>query len=223
MANKNGIKVQSGIRLRFYSICGISTLIIFFLWLIIAAILVPGYNGSIYISPVNAGFYALIQNIIFVILGILIIGLVFGLRMVLDVTENRLLKFGVISVAIFSFGVLFAGLLPIMGLISENYIVRVPYNLFSVIAFALTFISYIMALLLIGKGLKKENSIWDRYGKYTFRSGLIYIILLILLILTTNYNIYPGLIQRIFFMFSFVWILITGYRLYLISKKMDKR
>jgi hypothetical protein len=219
MTNKNEIKVQSWNKLRFYSMCGISTLILFFLWLIIAAILVPGYTGSIYISPVNTGFYAMIQNIIFIILGLLIIGLVFGLRIVLPLTQNRLLKFGVWSVVIFSFGVLLAGLLPIMGLVAYNYIVRVPYNLLSGIAFALTFIAYITALLLIGKGLKNENSIiWGRYGKYTFRSGLIYIILLILLILAINFNIYPGLSQRIFFMFSFVWILITGSRLYLISK-----
>jgi hypothetical protein len=81
-----------------------------------------------------------------------------------------------------------------------------------------TFGAYIAAQLLIGKGLKNENSvIWSKYSKYSFRSGLLYIILIILLILTILFDIYPGGSQRVFFMVSWVWILVTGIKLYLIS------
>ena len=189
-----------------------------FLWLIIAAILAPGYTGSIYISPISVGFYAMIQNFVFVVLGLLTIGLASGLQMGLPSPKNRLLKNGVWFVIIFSLGILFAGLLPLAGLFSENYIVRVPYNLLSAIAFAVTFGTYISAQLLIGKGLKKENSIiWSKYSKYSLRSGFLFIILVILLILTIFFDIYPGGSQRIFFMASWVWILVTGLKLYSIS------
>jgi hypothetical protein len=186
--------------------------------LIIAAILAPGYTGSIYISPIRVGFYAMIQNLVFVVLGILTIGLAFGLRIGLHSPKNRLLKIGVWSVIIFSLGILFAGLLPLTGLFPENYIVRVPYNLLSAVAFAVTFGTYISAQLLIGKGLKNENSIiWSKYSKYSFRSGVLFIIFLILLILTILFDIYPGGSQRILFMASWVWILVTGFKLYSLS------
>ena len=194
------ISIQKQNKLRFFAICGIIPLFLVFLWLIIAAILAPGYTGSIYISPINVGFYATIQNFVFVVLGLLTIGLAFGLQMGLPSPKNRLLKIGVCSIVIFSFGILFAGLLPLIGLSPENYIVRVPYNLLSAITFAVTFGTYISAQLLIGKGLKNENSIiWSKYSKYSFRSGFLFIILVILLILTILFDIYPGGSQRIFF------------------------
>lgn len=189
-----------------------------FLWLIIAAIIAPGYTGFIYISPISVGFYAMIQNFVFVVLGFLTIGLAFGLQMGLPSPKNRLLKIGVCSVVIFSFGILFAGLLPLIGLSPENYIVRVPYTLLSAIAFAVTFGAYITAQMLIGKGLKNENGvIWSKYSKYSFKSGFLYIILVILLILTIVFDIYPGGSQRVFFIVSWIWILVTGLKLYSIS------
>ena len=189
-----------------------------FLWLIIAAIIAPGYTCSIYISPISVGFYAKIQNFVFVLLGLLTICLAFGLQMGLPSPKNRLLKIGVCSVVIFSFGILFAGLLPFIGLSPENYIVRVPYTLLSAIAFAVTFGAYITAQMLIGKGLKNENGvIWSKYSKYSFKSGFLYIILVILLILTIVFDIYPGGSQRVFFIVSWIWILVTGLKLYSIS------
>jgi hypothetical protein len=186
--------------------------------LIIAALLAPGYTGSTYISPISVGFYAMIQNLVFVVLGILTIGLAIGLQISLPSPKNRLLKIGVWSMIIFSLGILLAGLLPLAGLFPENYIVRVPYNLLSASAFAVTFGTYILAQLLIGKGLKNENSImWGKYNKYSFRSGFLYIILVILLILTIVFDIYPGGSQRVFFIVSWIWILVTGLKLYSIS------
>jgi len=111
-----------------------------------------------------------------------------------------------------------AGLLTLAGLFPENYIVRVPYNLLSASAFAVTFCTYILAQLLIGKGLKNEDSIiWSKYSTYSFKSGFLYIILVILLILTIVFDIYPGGSQRVFFIVSWIWILVTGLKLYSIS------
>jgi hypothetical protein len=225
MINNNDIHIQRHKGLQFYSICGIIPLILFFAWLIIAAILSPGYNGnSSYISPIQVGFYAVLQNVVFVVLGLLTIGLTFGLRIGLPSTQNRLLNMGIWSVMIFSLGVLLAGLLPLVGLFPENYLVIVPYNLLSVTAFAITFVAYISATLLIGQGLKNEDSIiWSQYSRYSLSTGLLFIILLILLIIAIFYSFGPGLTLRVFIIISWVWILMTGVKLYSISTNKKTR
>jgi len=160
----------------------------------------------------------MIQNIVFVALGLLTIGLSLGLRIGLQSIRNRLLNLGVWSVIIFSLGVLLAGFLPLIGLTS-NYLVHVPNDLLSATAFAVTFIAYIAAPLLISEGLKNEdNIIWGKYRRYSRRIGYLFIILIILLTLTIIYSFYPGVSQRVFIILTWVWIFITGVKLYLISK-----
>jgi hypothetical protein len=175
------------------------------------------YNEYYSISPVNFGFYAMIQNIVFVVLGLSSIGLALGLRMGLPSPRNRYLKLGVWSLVIFGLGILFSGLLPLIG-VTLNYLVHVPYNLFSAIAFAVTFIAYIAAQMLIVKGLKDEDTvIWGKYRRYTRGSGFLFIILLILLTLAIIYSFYPGVSERVFIILTWIWIFITGVKLYLIS------
>jgi hypothetical protein len=150
-------------------------------------------------------------------LGFLTFGLTLGLRIGLSSLRNRYLKLGVWSLVIFSLGILLSGLLPLIG-VTLNYLVYVPYNLFSTIAFAVTFIAYIVAQILIVEGLKDEDTvIWGKYRKYTMGSGFLFFILLILLTLAIIYSFYPGVSQRIFIILSWVWIFITGVKLYLVS------
>ena len=156
MDNNTDIYIQKQNKLLFYSICGMIPMLLFAVWLIIAAIISPGYNGnSNYISPVTTGFYSMIQNLVFVVLGLLSVGLVFGLRIGLPSPSNVLLKFGVWSMLLFGLGVFLGGLFPLMGLLPENYLVIVPYNHYhSHMDFAVTIMAYIAAALLIGGGLK---------------------------------------------------------------------
>ncbi len=221
MPNNNEITIQRQNRIIFYSICGMIPMLLFAVWLIIAALISPGYNGnSHYISPVTNGFYSMIQNLVFVVLGLLSVGLAFGLRLSLSSTENGLLKLGVWSVIVFGMGVFLGGILSFTGILSENYLTIVPYNLVTVIGFAVTIFAYITAVLLIGKGLKYEDSlIWGRYSRYSLVTGVLFIILLILLITAILYNIYPGVILRVFIIILWVWILVTGVKLYLITTK----
>jgi magnesium-transporting ATPase (P-type) len=213
---KDRIDIQSQNRLRFYSICGIIPVYLFGVWFVIATILSPGYSGAgNYISPGSVGPLAMLQNIVFIVLGLLSIGLALGLRDGLPSPQNRLLKIGVWSVIIFGLGVLLAGLLPLVGLLPENYLARVPYNLVSTTAFAVTIGAYIASLLLIGQGLKNEDSVsWGKYRKYSFRSGLLFIILVILLTLAILYTGYPGVSLRAFLILLWASILITGLKLY---------
>ena len=223
MDNTTDILIEKPYKLLFYSICGMIPMLLFAVWLIVAAIISPGYNGnSDYISPVTVGFYSTIQNLVFVVLGILSVGLGFGLRIGLPSPRNGMLKLGVWSVLIFGLSVFLGGLLPLIGLLPENYLVLVPYNLLTVIGFAVTIIAYISGLLLIGWGLKSEDHIiWGGYSKYSLATGVLFIILQILLIITIFYNIYPGVSQRIFIIILWVWILVTGVKLYLISKQIS--
>ena len=223
MVNNSDISIQRQNRLVFYSICGMIPMLLFVVWLIIAAIISPGYNGKgVYISPVTNGFYSAIQNLIFAVLGLLSVGLALGLRIGLPSHRNYLLKLGVWAVIIFGLGVFLGGLLPFIGLLPENYLVIVPYNLLTVIGFSVTIIAYIAAILLIGQGLKHENNlIWGKYSNFSMATGFLYIILLILLITAIFYNIYPGVSQRAFIIILWVWILMTGVKLYLISTKQE--
>ena len=152
---------------------------------------------------------AIIQNINFILFGILTIGLAIGLRKGLPVQQSRSLKLGVWFVILFAIGVLLAGLFP------ESYLSAIPHNYIS----ATAFVAIIAAQLLIWQGLKNEDSsIWGRYATYSLISGLLSLILVILLKVAILYGFYPGLSQRAFLLVSWIWIGITGLKLYSLSE-----
>lgn len=221
MDNTLDVPIKKPNRLLFYSICGMIPMLLFAVWLIIAAIISPGYNGNgDYISPVTGGYYSMIQNIVFVVLGLLSIGLASGLRIGLPSPRNVMLKLGVLAVSIFGLGVFLGGFLPLIGLLPENYLVIVPYNLLTSIGFAVTIIAYIAAVLLMGLGLKYENStIWGGYSRFSLITGVLFILLQGLIIITIFYKIYPGVSQRIIIIILWVWILVTGFKLYSVSRQ----
>ena len=118
MVNNGDVSIQRQNRLLFYSICGMIPMLLFVVWLIVAAIISPGYNGKgDYISPISTGFYSTIQNFIFAVMGLLSVGLALGLRIGLPSPRNRLLKIGVWAVIIFGLGV-FLGITLIYRIIT---------------------------------------------------------------------------------------------------------
>ena len=152
MSNNNDIIEQQPKKLEFYALCGIIAQILFWFMVIIESLLRPGYSQFYnYVSDLGVGPLAILQNINFIILGFLTIGLGLGLRIGLPTQQGKTLKLGVWFVLIFALGVLFAGIFP------ENYLSQVPHNIVS----ATAFIAIIVAQLLIWQGLKRENnSIW---------------------------------------------------------------
>ena len=214
LMTKNDMIIKKQSRLKFYAFCGIVAPIFFWFMVIIESILRPGYNQYYnYVSDLGVGHLALLQNINFIVFGFLSIGLAFGLRGGLPSPLNRTLKVGVWFVIIFSLGVLLAGVFP------ENYLSEVPHNYVS----ATAFVAIIAAQLLIWLGLKNENSaIWGGYKTYSLISGLLSIILVILLKVAILYGIYPGLSQRAFLIVSWIWIGVTGIKLYSLSKNPKK-
>ena len=199
-------------KLRFYGICGIIAPVLFLILVIVASLLRPDYSQfQNFVSDLGVGSNSYIQNINFIIFGLLSISLGLGLRMSLPSPQGNSFKAGVWMVFLFGFGVLLAGVFP------EDY----GSGALHTAASALAFLFIIAAQLLVWNGLKgREKSDWGVYPKYSLISGLLSIIFLILLrISIADYTMYQGLAQRAFLAIPWIWIGITGYKLYLLSKK----
>ncbi|MGP8025043.1 MAG: DUF998 domain-containing protein [Methanobacterium sp.] len=209
MTINNMITKKQG-RLKFYAICGIIAPILFWVMVIIESILRPGYSQYYnFVSDLGVGPLAIIQNINFIIFGILTISLAIGLRKGLPIQQSRSLKIGVWFVILFALGVLLAGVFP------ESYLSAIPHNYIS----ATAFVAIIAAQLLIWQGLKNEDrNIWGRYATYSLISGLLSLIFVILLKVAILYGFYPGLSQRAFLLVSWIWIGVTGLKLYSLSR-----
>jgi hypothetical membrane protein len=194
-----------------YAICGISAPVIFTLLVIIASLMRSDYSQTQnYVSDLGVGPFAFIQNINFVLFGILTIVMALGLRLSLTDVKNRSTKAGVVFVVLFGLGVMFAGVFP------ENYLNQVPHNLVSSAAF----VSIIAAQLFIWNGLRHEDkTTWGRYPTYSLVSGLLSLILVILLKVAMIYFVdYQGAFQRLFLAVPWIWIGITGLKLYYLEK-----
>jgi hypothetical membrane protein len=196
-------------RQRIYAICGIIAPILFALLVIVESFLRPGYSQIYnFISDLGVGPYGIIQNINFIIFGILSIGLALGLRGGLPAPQGRALKAGVWLVIIFGLSIIGAGIFP------EDYLSQVPHNLVS----ALGFITIIAAQLLIWRGLRGADSAgWGRYRKYSLISGLLSIILLLVLRVAIGGD-YQGIAQRAFLAVPWIWIAVSGLKLYSLTK-----
>lgn len=210
LMNKNDMITKRQDRLKFYAFCGIIAPIFFWFMVIVESLLRPGYSQYYnYVSDLGVGHLAIFQNINFFVFGILTIGLAIGLRKGLPSPQGRALKWTIWFVIIFALGVFFAGVFP------ESFLSANPHNIVSSTAF----VAVIAAQLLIWQGLKnKDSTIWGRYRTYSLISGLLSLILVILLKVAILYGIYPGLSQRAFLLVSWIWIGVTGLKLYIISQ-----
>jgi len=211
MSNSADMITENKNRLRFYALCGIIGPIIFWVMVIVESILRPGYSQYYnFVSDLGVGHLAILQNINFVVFGILTTGLAFGLRNGLPTPQGRALKTGVWFVIIFALGVLLAGLLP------ESFLSANPHNIVS----ATAFVAIIAAQLLIWQGLKnRDDIVWGRYATYSLISGILSLILVILLKIAILYGFYPGLTQRVFLIVSWLWVGVTGIKLYRLTQK----
>ncbi|MGB7969116.1 MAG: DUF998 domain-containing protein [Methanobacterium sp.] len=196
---------------QFYAICGIIAPIIFWIMVIVESILRPGYSQYYnFVSDLGVGHLAILQNINFIVFGILTIIFALGLRNGLPTPQGRSLKAGVWFVILFALGVLLAGVFP------ESFLSANPHNIVS----ATAFVAIIAAQLLIWQGLKnRDKTVWGRYATYSFISGLLSLILVIFLKVAILYGFYPGLSQRVFLIVSWAWIGITGIKLYRLTHK----
>ena len=151
--------------------CGMIAPVLFLVMVIIESLIRPDIilftilSATLVWAPLS-----ILQNVNFMIFGILTIIFALGFRACLPEPHGKALKSGVWLVIIFGFLIFFAGVFP------ENYGSGEVHT--SVSAFS--FLTIIAAQLLIWKGLKnKDNAIWGKYRTYSLISGLLSIIFLI--------------------------------------------
>ena len=206
MTNKVWRLTRTRNRQRLFAFCGILAPILFTLLVVVASLLRPGYSEFYnFISDLGVGPYAIIQNTNFVIFGLLSIGFALGLRGGLPAPQGRALKASVLLVVIFGIGILLAGVFP------ENYLSGGLHTLVSSAAF----LSIIAAQLLVWQGLRrKDSAVWGRYRTYSLISGLLSLVL----VWFSSGTDYPGAAQRIFLAVPWIWIEVTGLKLYSLTK-----
>ena len=219
MTNNQYISTQTQNKQQIYVLCGIAIPIVFTLLIIVESLLRPGYSQiSNFISDLGVGPYSLIQNMNFIISGIL--SIVFAIVLGASLPANRSGKATKWMVILFGLGTIFAGVALILSWIyfgesPTNYVFYLYHTLASFIAF----LTIIAAQILTWQALKKSDStIWGNYPIYSLVSGLLSIILLIVFMSTFS-SPYTGLTERLFVAVPLIWLGITGLKLYKMIKK----
>lgn len=207
------MNVNSNRKQQFFALCGIIAPVLFWSMVLIESSLRPGYSQLYnFVSDLGIGPLAILQNINFIVFGILSLFLSFGIRNCLKTIPGKSLKAVFWFMILFSLGIIFAGIFP------EDFLSQNPHNLVS----ATAFVSIIAAQLLMWNGLKKhDDRKWSRYCKYSLISGTLTFILVIVLKIAITYNIYPGLFQRLFLVASWIWIGVTGLKLFFMTNSPD--
>ncbi|MGZ4913002.1 MAG: DUF998 domain-containing protein [Halobacteriota archaeon] len=207
MNNESRTPIRVPNKQRLFALCGIVAPILFALIVVVASLLRPGYSQTHnFISDLGIGSYALIQNANFVIFGLLSIGFALGLRGGLPAPQGRALKAGAGFVILFGIGIIFAGVFP------EDYLSEGPHTLASSVAF----LSIIAAQLSVWHGLRSaDTATWGRYRLYSVISGLLSFVL----VWFSSSTAYPGAAQRIFIAVPWLWIEVTGLKLYFLTDK----
>ena len=191
---------------------------VFFLSLVIfESSLRPGYSQiSDEISYLGVGPYELIQNLNFIISGILLIVFGTGLKIFLetkpDVTKARAAGRTVI---LFGIGVLLAGVTLILASpYPQDSLVAVDYYYFHTLASFVAFIAVIVAQFIVWRGLRKsDQTTLKSYADFSLTTGVISVILLVIFLFTMNSG-YKGLTERMFVAVPLIWTGISGVRMF---------
>ncbi|MGZ7068624.1 MAG: DUF998 domain-containing protein [Methanobacterium sp.] len=208
--NKN---VQDQKRQRILALCGIVAPILFTLLVIVESLLRPGYSQIFNdVSDLGLGPYSIIQNINFIVFGLLSIGFAIGLGANLPHRAGKAVKWLVI---VFGLCIILAGVTLLSTPVDVIYAKDVvAHGLVSAIAFLVI----IVAQFLAWQALRgNENAIWKRYRIYSLISGLLSIFTLLLLSYT-QFSPYHGATERLFIAVWMIWIEVTGLKLYSLNR-----
>ncbi len=214
MVNQNGTFAQKqNSRQRIFALCGIVAPILFTLMVIIVSLLRPGYSQIFNdVSDLGLGPYSIIQNINFIIFGLLSIGFAIGLGANLPHRAGKAVKWLVI---VFGLCIILAGVTLISAPADMVYAKDViSHGLVSAIAFLVIIIAQFLAWL----ALRGSNSaVWGHYRIYSLISGLLSILTLIFLSYT-QFSSFHGASERLFIAVWLIWIEVTGLKLYSLTK-----
>lgn len=213
MDNKNRTVNQTQKRQRIFALCGIIAPILFTLLVIMESLLRPGYSQIFNdVSDLGVGPYGIIQNLNFMVFGLLSIGFAIGLGVNLPYRAGKATKW---LVMVFGLMIILAGVTLLFS--GPNLIYAkddVPHGLVSAIAF----LTIIAAQFLTWQALRGSNdAIWGHYRLYSFISGVLSILTLLFLSYT-QFAPYHGASERLFIAVWMIWIELTGLKLYSLSK-----
>ncbi len=198
---------------RLYALCGIVAPILFTLLVIVESFLRPGYSQIFNdVSDLGIGPYSIIQNINFIVFGLLSIGFAIGLGAKLPYRAGKATKWLVI---IFGLCIILAGVTLFSVGTDVTYAKDVvSHGLVSAIAFLVI----IIAQFLTWQALRgSDDAIWGRYRIYSLISGLLSILTLIFLSYT-QFSSFHGASERLFIAVWMIWIFVTGIKLYSLTK-----
>jgi len=200
---------------RWSGLAGVAGPILFVLLFTLAGALSPGYSPLRQpISDLGAvGPARWIQNINFVLSGLLLLAFVFGffwqMRPVIPKTWLRL---STLCLVLTGAGLTIVGFFPtdIPGFPPSSL-----HGLVHDILFFVIFGALLIALFVIGWRLR-QNPAWRRDGWYATITGLGMIALFVVLVIMTQRQL-GGLFQRIFEIEAFAWYVVMGWRLFTIG------
>jgi len=213
MTNKNMKSAQNTKNTRFFALCGIIGPILFTLLVIVESILRPGYSQIFNdVSDLGVGPFAIVQNINFIVFGLLSISFAIGLGNFLPKLSGKAVKWLLI---VFGLMIILAGITLIFSAPNIVYAKDdIPHGLVSAIAFLLI----IIAQFLTWQALRgSDKAIWGKYPTYSLLSGLLSIGTLIFLSYT-QFSPFHGASERLFIAVWLIWIEVTALKLYSISK-----
>jgi hypothetical membrane protein len=211
MTEKNGTFIRN--KPRFFALCGIIAPILFTLLVIIESLLRPGYSQIFNdISDLGIGPYSIIQNISFMVFGLLSIGFAMGLGSNLRYRAGKAAKWLVI---VFGLCIILAGVTLFSVGADVTYAKDVvAHGLVSAIAFLVI----IAAQFTTWQALRgSDGATWGRYRLYSLISGLLSILALIFLSYT-QFSSFHGASERLFIAVWMIWIEVTGLKLYSLTK-----
>jgi hypothetical membrane protein len=213
MTENNKTNTQKLLIQRMLILCGIVGPVLFTILVIVESIIRPGYSqvGN-YISDLGIGSYAIIQNVNFIIFGLLTIGFAAGVAVSLpNNVDYKIKKWINRSIILFGIAIILAGLSLTVIMVNQQLFMAavMAHNLTSFIGF----FSIIAAQLLTWKALiGSDNKIWKNYRMYTLLSGLFAIAALILFV-STMFSPYKGATERIFTCICLLWMAVTALKL----------
>lgn len=209
---KDDVITKKQNRSKFYAYCGIIAPVFFCLMIIAESLLRPGYSQIFNdVSDLGLGPYGIIQNVSFMVFGLLSIGFALGLGANLPNRTGKVVKWLVI---IFGLCIILAGI-TLMSAPADVIYAKdvVSHGLVSAIAFLLI----IIAQFLTWKALRGSNNItWSHYRKFSLICGLLSIVTLLILSYT-QFSQYHGATERLFIAVWLIWIEGTGLKLYSLS------
>ncbi len=201
---------------KYFALCGVIAPVLFTILVILESLLRPGYSQIFNdISDLGIGPYSIIQNISFIIFGLLSIGFAMGLG---NKLPNRAGKAAKWLVVVFGLCIILAGV-TLFSVGTDVIYAKdvVAHGLVSAIAFLLIIIAQFMTWL----ALRKSNSsIWGRYPLYSLICGIVSIFTLIFLSYT-QFSSFHGASERLFIAVWMIWIFITGLKLYSIADNQE--